>query len=297
MITTAPTLLLRLARLIAVVVGLLVLNLVGYEILRSQNAMKAADDWAAWGGVIIIALIGRFSWSELSRRFASLRKINQKKEILDENGQRYKTARIFVRPKSEELKLSLGKPGWGAPLPRVEEMIKERSQPKRENTQPVRRKANGDVWIPQVAMAVLLFGALFDLPYAYYQLLRWAMLVGCGYWLISKLDGGPCKWRWAFIALAILYNPIDPIRFERSTWFWVNLASIAVLAGNLKSVRRASRSFLQWWYVRDGWVLVASIASVIFLLWLWLWTPKRERHPSGAELRHLEKTMKALPTH
>ncbi len=71
---------------------------------------------------------------------------------------------------------------------------------------------------------VLLGGSLFafvaiaDLPYGYYQLLRWTT---CGVAIalaVQLYRTSHIGWVWALGILAVLFNPLIPIHFERETW-------------------------------------------------------------------------------
>jgi hypothetical protein len=72
-------------------------------------------------------------------------------------------------------------------------------------------------WVFLVA-AILCFVAIADLPYNYYRFLRWAV---CTVAIVSALQMHRCNrqgWVWILGTVAILFNPIVPISFEKSTW-------------------------------------------------------------------------------
>lgn len=79
-------------------------------------------------------------------------------------------------------------------------------------------------------VAGALFIALFDLPYWYYQILRWVVFL---YFIclvinvkskeensIAKIVGG---------IVVLLYNPIFPFRLEKEIWVFLNIITIGIL--------------------------------------------------------------------
>ncbi|MBR7619984.1 hypothetical protein JKL49_11350 [Phenylobacterium sp. 20VBR1] len=63
-------------------------------------------------------------------------------------------------------------------------------------------------------------------PYGFYMLMRLVVCGAAAYLAYSILQRGAARWLgWAFVALAILYNPVFKVHFERETWVLINLAS------------------------------------------------------------------------
>lgn len=97
-------------------------------------------------------------------------------------------------------------------------------------------KAQGDALPPIPAPvwlipAVMLVIALAPLPYGYFMLLR-LVVCGAAIWLSYALIAG-LGWRvmgWIFVAIAILYNPVFRVHFERELWMILNLITIAPFA-------------------------------------------------------------------
>ena len=70
-----------------------------------------------------------------------------------------------------------------------------------------------------------LFVALFNgLPYGYFTLLRF-VVCAVGAYLAYKIyeDNKESLWVWAFAGIAVLFNPIVLITFERTTWTIIDL--------------------------------------------------------------------------
>jgi hypothetical protein len=88
------------------------------------------------------------------------------------------------------------------------------------------------VWL---MCAVLLTGAVFRLPYGYYNFLR---IVICGVSVLIAVAGlleqtrSDTVWTAAFILIVVLFNPILPIRLHRSIWFYLDLMAASVFAAH-----------------------------------------------------------------
>lgn len=70
-----------------------------------------------------------------------------------------------------------------------------------------------------------LLVALFDgLPYGYFTLLRF-VVCAVGVYIAYKIyvSNNDSLWVWLFGGIAILFNPIIPIHFERETWWIIDL--------------------------------------------------------------------------
>src|SRR5690554_992215 len=86
------------------------------------------------------------------------------------------------------------------------------------------------VLLPSLVISILMFIALFDNPYGYYEFLRFATLLLAGYvaYRIYEYDENS-KFIWAFVAIAIVFNPFLPIYLDRGAWFIVDIV-VAVAA-------------------------------------------------------------------
>lgn len=66
--------------------------------------------------------------------------------------------------------------------------------------------------------SIFAFIAIADLPYGYYRLVRWTT---CGVAIamaIQLYQTSHIGWVWALGILAVLFNPLIPLHFERGTW-------------------------------------------------------------------------------
>ena len=89
-----------------------------------------------------------------------------------------------------------------------------------------------------VAIIMLLFGIPSMWPYAYYQILRWVVTIAA---LVGAYDAHEAKrtyWIAAFVAIAILFNPIAPIHLDKITWSLIDLV-VASAIGTYLAIFRA----------------------------------------------------------
>lgn len=81
-----------------------------------------------------------------------------------------------------------------------------------------------------LATAAFAFIAIADIPYGYYRLLRWVV---CAVAIASaiQLHGGKRQgWAWVLGAVALLFNPLVPVHFEKATWrIFDGVAGVAFL--------------------------------------------------------------------
>ena len=59
--------------------------------------------------------------------------------------------------------------------------------------------------------------------YGFYMLLRLAATVCAIYLAVRVAQVGPRGWLWAFVAVALLLNPILPVRMHRGDWQPIDL--------------------------------------------------------------------------
>ena len=72
-----------------------------------------------------------------------------------------------------------------------------------------------EVALTVVVALALLAAAEGRYPYSFYMALRTAATVGGVYWVVRVYQAGPRGWMWAFLAVALLLNPILPVRMHR----------------------------------------------------------------------------------
>ena len=67
--------------------------------------------------------------------------------------------------------------------------------------------------------AVLLFLAVFPLPYDYYKILRIIVFISALY-LVSQNKN---EWFYIFLGIAILFNPILPVYLSKEIWVLIDI--------------------------------------------------------------------------
>lgn len=85
--------------------------------------------------------------------------------------------------------------------------------------------------------AIMCLVALVDLPYAYYQILRWVVCISAIWTAFIARSANRTGWTVALVVIAILFNPIAPIHLERQTWAVVDVLTAILFVASLRSVR------------------------------------------------------------
>ena len=92
------------------------------------------------------------------------------------------------------------------------------------------------IW-PAIVAGVMLLIGMFPLPYVYFQLLRW-IICGISIFLVYKTY----KYKKVFVAviffvIAILFNPISIIHFEKNIWQLIDFICSAVFTTSIFLLR------------------------------------------------------------
>jgi hypothetical protein len=87
----------------------------------------------------------------------------------------------------------------------------------------VNSKRAWEVALTVLVAIVLLAAAEGRYPYGFYMALRMAATVGGMYWAVRVYQAGQRGWMWAFLAVALLLNPILPVRMHREDWQPIDL--------------------------------------------------------------------------
>jgi len=85
--------------------------------------------------------------------------------------------------------------------------------------------------------AGLLFVGMLPMPYGYYSFLR---IIACGVFSASAFityNHSEKILSWAFVALAIVFNPIIQIHFQRELWIIIDFLSGLLLIINKKTIQ------------------------------------------------------------
>jgi hypothetical protein len=79
-----------------------------------------------------------------------------------------------------------------------------------------------------VAAGFLLLAAFSHWPYAFYILLRVTVCAIGLYLAHNSFVAGRTLWVWIFGAVAVLFNPLVPMRMHRSDWSIVNIIAASI---------------------------------------------------------------------
>jgi hypothetical protein len=87
----------------------------------------------------------------------------------------------------------------------------------------------------KIIFTIALLVCLFDMPYGYYQLVRFAGMVIYGYIAYEENEKGNRQWAIFWLASAILINPILKIPLGRLIWNVIDVIWAVVLVWTLKN--------------------------------------------------------------
>ena len=87
--------------------------------------------------------------------------------------------------------------------------------------------------IIKTGLAVLLFLCLADMPYGYFQMVRFCGMIGFGILAISEKEKGNEGMMYFYGASAILINPIFKISLGRELWNIVDVIWGIILLGSI----------------------------------------------------------------
>lgn len=85
----------------------------------------------------------------------------------------------------------------------------------------------------KIFLIILLFGCLIDLPYGYYQFVRFIALIGFVYLAYNVNKKGYKNEAFVYLTLAILFQPFYKIALGRTLW---NIVDVLVGLGLLVSL-------------------------------------------------------------
>lgn len=90
-----------------------------------------------------------------------------------------------------------------------------------------------NAWIfSELVAAALLLAALQKLPYFYYVDIRIVVTLIALAMLLDSRTKKFTSWKAAFIALAVVYNPLLPLHLTRQIWQGLNIAGAAIFVGH-----------------------------------------------------------------
>ncbi len=95
--------------------------------------------------------------------------------------------------------------------------------------------------IPAAIAALMLFGALGQWPYGYYQLLRFVV---CG--ISISIAFLAYRWQklwatWLFGFMAVLFNPLIPIHLPREVWQLIDVTCAFLFIAIASTLRKPTK--------------------------------------------------------
>lgn len=91
------------------------------------------------------------------------------------------------------------------------------------------KKKIQSITIVKVIAIIMLFWALADNPYGYYQILCWVVVGVTGYSAYLAYKQGKNVWTWVLAITAILFNPIAPIYLDREIWSMLDVIVAVII--------------------------------------------------------------------
>lgn len=85
----------------------------------------------------------------------------------------------------------------------------------------------------KLLLAFFLFGCLINMPYGYYQFVRFSSMVAFAYLAYSAIEKSNKNATFIYIGLAILFQPVIKIALGRIIW---NIVDVIVGIGLIFSV-------------------------------------------------------------
>lgn len=92
--------------------------------------------------------------------------------------------------------------------------------------------------IIKIGLAILMFGCLLDMPYGYYQLVRFIALIGFGVLAYQANQQSRQTEMFIYGALALLFQPFFKIALGRELW---NIIDVIVGVGLLVSLAKKNK--------------------------------------------------------
>lgn len=80
----------------------------------------------------------------------------------------------------------------------------------------------------KVIWIILLMLCFFDMPYAYYTLVKWFISILCGYIAYLYHEAHRTQIMLVFITFTVLYNPIAPFYLGRGLWLILDVILIVI---------------------------------------------------------------------
>jgi hypothetical protein len=116
--------------------------------------------------------------------------------------------------------------------------------------------------VPAIISGILLlFAVIGDLPYGFFQLLRFVVCASAAFLAFQAFAIEKIPWAWIMGGVAVLFNPILPIHLNRDLWQPIDFIAAIVFATSIGYIR--AKSYRYAWAIPTGIVLTLAIAISI----------------------------------
>jgi hypothetical protein len=85
----------------------------------------------------------------------------------------------------------------------------------------------------KIILAILLLGCLLDMPYGYFQLVRFVSMAGFAYFAFSSYEKGHQQQAIIYVLLTLLFQPFLKISLGRELW---NVVDVIVAISLISTV-------------------------------------------------------------
>ena len=91
--------------------------------------------------------------------------------------------------------------------------------------------------IIKFSLAILLFICLLDMPYGYFQLVRYAALIGFSLLAFNSYKSGNERRAIVYVCLAVLFQPFFKVALGRTLWNMVDVITGVWLLLSLENLK------------------------------------------------------------
>ncbi len=94
----------------------------------------------------------------------------------------------------------------------------------------------------KIISSILLLLGILSLPYGYYQLLRILITLSAGISTFEFYNKNNQPMMYLFLLIAILFNPLLPLHFNKSIWIIIDLITALIFLISIKLVNNKNKT-------------------------------------------------------
>ena len=95
--------------------------------------------------------------------------------------------------------------------------------------------------VPALVAMIMLFVAVADLQYGYYQILRWVVCGAAAYIAYIAYNWRKVWATWVFGFVALLFNPIIPVHLTKEIWQPIDVTCGRLFGASALFLRESSQ--------------------------------------------------------